>query len=560
MDALFVPLASAVGASVDQVKLITCLLVSYPLGSLFIRVPSSSPNLKHLFNLSIALFYFLPVLNLWTGFAQLLASTMGTYFIAKYVQGPRMPWIAFTFVMGHLLINHIIRAVFDLSYETFEVTGPQMVLTMKLTTFAWNVWDGRRNVEELDKWQQQMRVTKFPSPLAFLGYAFYFPGVLVGPYLEFNSYQSLIDESLFKSAQSPNLDSKKKRAVPDGRKRVAYGKMVKGLVFLGLYIFLYGSFNYTVVTAAWFQKKSLWYRLGYYQICGFFERTKYYAIWTLTEGAAILTGFGFTGFDSKGRSLWDGARNVKIRSIELAPNFKVLLDSWNMKTNVWLRECVYKRVTPKGQKPGFRSSMLTFTTSALWHGVSGGYYLTFLLGGFIQTAGRLCRANIRPLLLPVDLSPRPTPPVKSNSGMTIPMPSPPPPPPTLAKKIYDYLGIACSILLVNYATAPFMLLTIRDSLIGWHMIGWYGHWMIAAVFAFFYGGGRAWLKGLQTARVKKAEKAGGVVREPVGTPGDRTPGIYYMPPPVEDAVEEIEKELKRLEHRGEGVEATNGKK
>jgi hypothetical protein len=28
-----------------------------------------------------------------------------------------------------------------------EITGPQMVLTMKLTTFAWNVWDGRRPVE-----------------------------------------------------------------------------------------------------------------------------------------------------------------------------------------------------------------------------------------------------------------------------------------------------------------------------------------------------------------------------------------------------------------------------
>ena len=28
-----------------------------------------------------------------------------------------------------------------------EVTGPQMVLTMKLTTFAWNVWDGRRKSE-----------------------------------------------------------------------------------------------------------------------------------------------------------------------------------------------------------------------------------------------------------------------------------------------------------------------------------------------------------------------------------------------------------------------------
>ena len=70
-----------------------------------------------------------------------------------------------------------------------EVTGPQMVLTMKLTTFAWNVFDGRRKAEvrvvlcflklklkhpciqELDKWQLSKRITKYPSLLEFLGYS-----------------------------------------------------------------------------------------------------------------------------------------------------------------------------------------------------------------------------------------------------------------------------------------------------------------------------------------------------------------------------------------------------
>jgi hypothetical protein len=46
-----------------------------------------------------------------------------------------------------VLDSHIIRAIFKLSYETMEVTGPQMVLVMKLTAFAWNVLDGRRPVE-----------------------------------------------------------------------------------------------------------------------------------------------------------------------------------------------------------------------------------------------------------------------------------------------------------------------------------------------------------------------------------------------------------------------------
>ena len=81
-----------------------------------------------------------------------------------------------------------------------------------------------------------------------------------------------------------------------------------------------------------------------------------------------MTGLGFTGYDSSGSSNWDGASNVDILGIEFPSGFKGLVDSWNIKTNIWLRECVYKRVTPAGQKPGFMSSMLTFFTSAFWVG------------------------------------------------------------------------------------------------------------------------------------------------------------------------------------------------
>jgi hypothetical protein len=51
------------------------------------------------------------------------------------------------FLFYFYLQSHVIRAVYGFSYETMEVTGPQMVLTMKLTTFAWNVYDGRQKVE-----------------------------------------------------------------------------------------------------------------------------------------------------------------------------------------------------------------------------------------------------------------------------------------------------------------------------------------------------------------------------------------------------------------------------
>jgi lysophospholipid acyltransferase len=505
MDALFVPLASAIGASVDQIKLISCLLIACPLGSLFIRIPVSQPNLKHLFNILVSVFFFIPVLNLSSGFVQLLGSVLGTYYIAANVKGPNMPWIVFAFVMGHLTVNHVIRAFYNLSYETFEVTGPQMVLTMKLTTFAWNVWDGRTAPGNLDKWQLQKRVTKYPTLLEFLGYSFYFPGVLVGPYLDYASYMSLIDESLFEGKRSPSST----RSIPDGRKRVAYRKMLTGLVFLGIFVVLSPSFYYGIVITPWFMTQGFLYRMVYFQFSGFIERSKYYAIWTLTEGASILTGLGFTGYGPSGESTWEGAANVKILEIELPSNFKVLLDSWNINTNIWLRECIYKRVTPKGKKPGFRSSMLTFATSAFWHGIATGYYLTFFFGGFITTAGRLCRANLRPLVLPAPGAPT-----------------------TITKRVYDLTGTFVSILILNYVAAPFMLLTFTDSIEAWRRLHWYGFWMIGSTLAFFWLGGSSFLKALQKKEGKVAEK---VV----------TPESHVMPPPLDDVAEE----LKELQHR-----------
>ena len=87
--------------------------------------------------------------------------------------------------------------------------------------------------------------------------SFYFPGFLVGPYLDFASYTALVDESLFKSAKGKEASG---RRVPKGRKRVAYRKMVTGLAFLGMYVTLIGKFNFEVALADWFKAKGLLYR------------------------------------------------------------------------------------------------------------------------------------------------------------------------------------------------------------------------------------------------------------------------------------------------------------
>ncbi|KIM25146.1 hypothetical protein M408DRAFT_10539 [Serendipita vermifera MAFF 305830] len=449
LDGPFEHVAQMLGASKDQLKLIFCLLIDYPLANLFIRLPKGYPILKHVMNLSISAFYMFGFFELYWGSTQLITIALVTYFVAKFDRSKNMPWIVFGLVMGHMFINHVYRTMNKVTLDKFDITGPQMVLTLKLTSYAWNVWDGRRPVEELDKGQATSRIVKIPSLLEFMGYAFYFPAVLVGHSSDLNTYLALTNGTLFNKAKEEDA----KRHVPRGRKRVAYMRGLLGLGFLIAYSFLSPIFTYQNVLKKEWYNHNLIVRLFMIQFIGFIERTKYYGVWKLSEGACIVTGLGFSGYDAEGASTWDDIANVNIPWVEMAPNFKILLDSWNIRTNIWLRECIYKRITPKGKRPGFQSTILTFLTSAVWHGTYSGYYLTFALGGFVQTAARLARTNLRPLFLS-QLEILPPKLVEALAKQNIHIP---PPPVTLPKMIYDFVGTIATIMILNFTAAPFTL-------------------------------------------------------------------------------------------------------
>jgi len=208
--------------------------------------------------------------------------------------------------------------------------------------------------------------------------------MLIGPSLDYVTYDSLVLKTIYNITPPGQDDSqaKLKRRVPHGRKRVAYLHLIIGLAFLGIYAIYGGRAAYQrVLTPAWYSW-SLLSRFGFVQLAGIVARIKYYAVWSLAEvscrilqwrtklmnqGACILTGAGFNGYDPKtGRTLWNRLRNVNIPAIETAESFKVLFDSWNCRTNVWLRDCMYKRLVKKGRKPGSKESMATFFTSAVW--------------------------------------------------------------------------------------------------------------------------------------------------------------------------------------------------
>jgi len=157
------------------------------------------------------------------------------------------------------------------------------------------------------------------------------------------------------------------------------------------------------------------------------------------------------------------------------------------------------------------------------HGIAGGYYLTFLMGGFITAAARQARANFRPLLV----APASKPDAPASSF----------------KPIYDLGGIVLSAMILNYSASPFIILSAKDSITTWKSLGWYGHVIVMGSLVFFYAGGTKFFRNLQ--------KKKGVLPPPRGkpaAPGSDTNGTssgvstplseknFVMPPSVDTFV------------------------
>ncbi|GAA5916433.1 hypothetical protein JCM6882_001561 [Rhodosporidiobolus microsporus] len=549
-------LADTLGASPDQIKVILLLVGAVPLSLAFPYFPPSTrSSLVHLYALVPSILFLCFVLDLRWGFLELLADTLATWFICKLgvagKWGRATPWMVFAVVMGHLAVNHIRTYLVDTPLTTIDIAGSQMVHCMKLISVAWSIYDGTRPEAELDATQKGSKIEGVPGLLPFLGYAFFFPSILAGPAMTFRSYISFTTHGLFAKENPGVADAKPDPTIiPPGRRRKALKRFATGIFYLGLFSVYGGQLGmHKLIDEEWLKGKTFWEKLLQMNAGGFIARTKYYAVWCIAESAFILSGLGYNPQTKH----YDASRNVRIRSIELAPNFKVLLDSWNMNTNVWLRECIYKRVAKKGRKPGFKSTQVTFITSALWHGVNPCYLMTFVLGGFCQAVNRSLRAGLRPFFLPPgalsnpnpSAAPIPKPDVqkvvdKENKTVRVKVA---PPPQTAVKTLYDVAGTVATGVVLNFAVVPFLLLDVRSSLAAWRAVNFYGLFLVFVPFLLLNTlGGLRYLKSLQKQRDAKAARAGGGRRMSKGEEEQERKRVEW----------EREEERKRR-NRGEGV-------
>lgn len=443
--------------------------------------------------------YLVGLFDLWNGLWILLSCATGTYAIAAYIKGPYMPWVGFVFLMGYMSVSHIYRQI-EAAPELVDVTGAQMVLVMKLTAFCWNVFDGTRPDSELDDYQKTRALRALPSPLDFAGFVFFFPSLFAGPAFDFAEYKSWVETSMFDlpPGTDPSLKpaTRKQRRIPRSG-TPALWKAAGGLVWILVFLQLSKSYNTATVLGDNYLSYGLLRRVWLLHMLGFATRTKYYGVWALTEGACILSGMGYKGIDPKtGKADWSRLVNVKPWGVELAQNTHAYLGNWNINTNNWLKNYVYLRVTPKGKKPGFGATLATFITSAFWHGFFPGYYLSFGLASFLQNIAKSkshnccirfpCREadlklGARRLLRPFFMS--------ADGKHALP-----------SKRYYDVLSYLTTQAAFSFCVAPFILLSIGDSLKVWSRVYFYCVIGTVACSLFLLTPGKLWLQRHVKAR------------------------------------------------------------
>lgn len=461
-------LCSASGLDAASIKTLVCLFLSFPISAVFKRLPDSKYGLKNIYIIVASAIYIFFILEIYQGFFVILGNALFTYYLTRYYKSRFMPWVNLFVLMSVLCFNHI-RAQFyirEMNPGEIDFTGAQMVMVMKLSAFAWSYWDGHLYHKDKGKFEKYLNVYQksrailhHPKLISYLGYVFFYGSLITGPSFDYADYEKFILTDLFDDVpESKKPGRRRKRKIPKSG-RIAMRKVLQGFFWVGLYVYLTPRITVEYSLSEQFRVgKPFVYKLLFLWVLGLVERLKYYAVWLISEAGCIVVGLGYNGYDSKkDKMYWNRVQNIDPMKFELGQNVHDCLEAWNMNTNKWLKNFIYLRTCSRDKvtgklKVGIIPTIITFATSAFWHGTLPGYYLTFILGAFMQSVGKVFRRNIRPIFA-----------TKDNSNI-----SP-------YKIYYDIVSWILTQLTFGYAVQPFVILEFGKSIVLWKSVYFWVH-------------------------------------------------------------------------------------
>ena len=376
------------------------LFAAYPFSAILYVLPNK--HLKHLFSFVVG--FALVQWIFGPDWIHSFIAAAGTYAICAFAPPKKQHILAFVFVMGYMVGAHIYRMYVSYMSAVFDFTGTQMVLTMKLTSFAYNYYDGtcdKKNVfpekphEDRRKAKvfadrARFAITKLPNPIEFFGYVYCFTCILAGPAFEYRDYEKAIDASAYRKP----TDSAATKRKPSSNWINGLRKLAVGVACLVIYLQLSPIFKMSdQLDVEYIRSVDPVTRFVRLMVALMAYRMKFYFAWKVAEGASVMAGFGFEGYTAEGKEIgWRGVENVDIVSFETSANMQAFTRHWNKRTQGWLERYTYHRTN--------RSLLATYFVSAIWHGLYPGFFFMFMFFPVMTNIERLVKAKLNPLIVP----------------------------------------------------------------------------------------------------------------------------------------------------------------
>lgn len=133
-------LAQTVGQDVETLEYLLGLLICYPLGMIMLSLPHG--KIKHLF--SFLLGAFLLQFTIGIQWIHQLISSLVAYAMFLILPSSLAKTVVPIFMMIYITAGHLHRQYINYLGWDMDFTGPQMVLTMKLYSLAYNLYDGEQ--------------------------------------------------------------------------------------------------------------------------------------------------------------------------------------------------------------------------------------------------------------------------------------------------------------------------------------------------------------------------------------------------------------------------------
>lgn len=382
------PICNALNVPTDQVKYFVSAVAMGPLCYALRFLPNNT-TLKHIMYgvIGAIMTYLLFGMEV----ISVLFTTVPVYIVMKYWKTHKAAGILLVYVFGYLLYRHIYLYFNMYLVWTLEFTTTHMILTLKLTGFAFSVANGASD-EKLCDYLEEHKIKKYPSLLEFFGFVFFFPGLFSGPTLEYREYIEFIEMTRFKSIGG------KLPPVPWVSFCMNY---FGGIAMYFVYAYInsnplpdpeYYILQHPETCGLGWKLLTIWWTVSTLRI-------KYYGTWKLTESFGEISGCGFKcRVEQDGKTYDDYSIfvNIHIIEFEICRSAKHNIDIWNMYVQRWLKYYVYTALIKTSLKK--YATSLTMLTSAFWHGVYPGYYLTFLALGFDKDVSNLIYKRLDPYM------------------------------------------------------------------------------------------------------------------------------------------------------------------